>query len=96
MESVRIVAEMDIKPEDLESARLLLKELAAASRAEAGNISYIVTEDIKRPGHILILEDWKSRDAINEHNNTSHFQNFQKAIAPSVLKNSVTTLRRLF
>lgn len=96
MNSIRIVAEMQIKPEDLDSARKLLKDMAAASQAEAGNIAYVITEDTSKPGHIMILEEWQSPEAISEHNETRHFRDFQKAIAPSVQKSTVTTLKRLY
>lgn len=96
MDSIRIVAELRIKPESLPEARELLKNLAAGSQAEAGNLAYLVTEDTKAPGHFFILEEWKSPEAITGHNATPHFREFQKRIRPAVENNSVTTLKRVF
>ncbi len=95
MDSVRIVAETIVRPEFLEAARSLFQSLAKGSQAEAGNISYIVTEDVKKPGHFFIIEEWQSPEAIAGHNKMPHFLDFQKKIAPAVEKRSVTTLRRV-
>lgn len=96
MDKIRIVAEMHIKPDALEEARSLLQDMASASQAEEGNLAYMITEDSKDPRHIFILEEWKSTDAITDHNKANHFRKFQKEIAPFVEVGSVTTLQRLF
>lgn len=95
MESLKIVAEMKIRPENLEEAKKLIREVVTASQAESGNISYIATEDTKNAAHIFILEEWKSEDAIASHNETQHFKNFMKAIEPYILDASITTLKSL-
>ncbi len=37
------------------------------TKAEPGNITYILTEDIKNPGHFWFFETYKDQAAVNAH-----------------------------
>ena len=57
-----------------------LKNWSKASRAEEGNISYDLHQEIGKPNRFVFVESWKSQAAIDEHNASEHFQNFVKSI----------------
>lgn len=54
----------------------LAENVTNSSQAEDGNISYKYYEDPVRANHFLFLEKWKDGNAIQEHEETSHFKNF--------------------
>jgi quinol monooxygenase YgiN len=61
----------------------LLAQYRDASRKEGGNLRIDVLHDIARPDRFAILEVWKDKAALDEHENaasTSHFHDSLKAI----------------
>lgn len=50
------------------------QELIEKSRAEEGNISYSLFEDINDENIVAFIEEWKDLKAIEFHNNTEHFK----------------------
>ena len=80
MSSIQIVALVTVKPEYTEALAAQFKELVKASRAEEGNISYDLHQEIGKPNRFVFVESWKSQAAIDEHNASEHFQNFVKSI----------------
>lgn len=80
MSGIKIVALVTVKPEYTETLATQFKELVKASRAEAGNISYDLHQEIGNPNRFVFVENWKSQVAIDEHNASEHFQGFVKAI----------------
>lgn len=80
MSKICILAEAILKPGVKEELMPVFTELVNGSRAEAGNISYDMTQDPKNPQRIFFVEKWISDKAIEEHNASPHFQNFLKAI----------------
>ena len=80
MSGIKIVALVTVKPEYTETLAAQFKALVKASRAEAGNISYDLHQEIGNPNRFVFVENWKSQAAIDEHNASEHFQGFVKAI----------------
>jgi quinol monooxygenase YgiN len=68
-----IVAKSNLKPGNAEIFKATAKPLIDGSRAEAGNISYDLFEDVKNPNVLTFIEKWKDDAAIEFHNNTPHF-----------------------
>nr|WP_320021794.1 putative quinol monooxygenase [uncultured Draconibacterium sp.] len=57
-----------------ESAFLeLVEELGEVSRAEAGNIEYVLHKKVDDPLTYCLIEKWKDQAAIDFHNNSLHF-----------------------
>ncbi|GGG46808.1 putative quinol monooxygenase [Bizionia arctica] len=73
MSKLKIIATIIAKPKFKEDVLNMLKTVTDATRKEEGNISYILHEDINNSLKILILEEWKSQEAIDFHNQTEHF-----------------------
>lgn len=96
MNEIRIVAELEVKPELREGLLPVLRELVEKSRAEEANLGYDLTEDLKKPGHFFVIERWASAGGIEKHNASPHFQAFAAAVRDKAEKLSVTELRTLF
>jgi quinol monooxygenase YgiN len=96
MSEIRIVAELEIKAELLESVLPLLRNLVEGSRAEPGNKMYDLTEDLKKPGHFFIIETWVSEEAIAAHNATPHYKAFSAVVPGKADKRIVTKLKNVF
>ena len=96
MEKVHIVAEIEIMQAYREGLVPVLQALVEGSRSESGNNRYDLTEDIDRPGHFFVIEEWQSGKAVEEHNASPHFQAFVSAVEGKTEKLRVTTVKHLF
>ena len=59
--------------------------LAAASRAEAGCISYRLYEDTEIENDFMFVEEWESEEALQQHFATSHIAEFMRAVPAAVV-----------
>lgn len=74
MSAIAIVAKIVVKPESYDAAIALFNELVPASRAEKGNIQYDLHQDTQDKNCFVVIENWASQAAIDEHNATPHFK----------------------
>lgn len=51
----------------------IAQELITESNNEEGCISYDLYEDINDTNVVTFIEEWKSKEAIEIHNNSEHF-----------------------
>jgi len=96
MDTIQIVAEIEIKQAYRDELIPVFQALVTGSRSEPGNKRYDLTEDIARSGHFFVLEEWLSAKAIEEHNVTPHFQNFIAKIAGKAEKVDITKVKSVF
>lgn len=94
--SIRIVAELELKPEFKAQLMPVFKELVEKSRAEAACISYDFTESLEKPAHFFVIENWADAAGIEKHGATPHFQTFAKAIDGKANKLVITQLKDVF
>lgn len=73
-----VVATYTAKPETADQVAELLPALAAASRQEAGNISYSVARDLEHPQVFTIVEVYEDADAFTAHRESAHFASIGK------------------
>ena len=59
---IKIVAEWFVKPESREKFLELCEEIVEGTRAEEGNISYELHENIADPNHLTFIEEWKDQE----------------------------------
>lgn len=78
---IKIVAKNTLKEGQKENFIKTAKELIEKSRAEEGNISYTLCEDIKNPDILTFIEEWKDMEAIAVHNDTEHFKKIVPMLA---------------
>ena len=96
MSDIRIVAELEVKPEHVKELMPVLKELVEKSRAEAANNGYDLTVSLENPGHFFVIERWASAEGIDKHGSTPHFQAFVAAVKDKALKLNITKLKDAF
>lgn len=85
---IKIIAKNIIKDGEKEN----FKELIEKSRAEEGNISYGLYEDIENLNVLTFIEEWKDMDAVNFHNSTEHFKRIVPMLAEFREGNSEVSL----
>jgi quinol monooxygenase YgiN len=73
---VKLIARLNAKPGQEELLTSALRELVGPSREEAGCILYDVCAVKDEPGKLLVLEEWESQEALDEHMQTPHFKAF--------------------
>ncbi|BAV06466.1 Quinol monooxygenase YgiN [Filimonas lacunae] len=74
MSSLKIVAKFKVKPANREEVIASLLKCVVASRAEDGNVFYDLTESVSDSSILVMIEEWKSQEAIDFHNTTPHFK----------------------
>ena len=79
MSPIHIIVHVDINKENQETCLPLFEELSIASRAEEGNVYYEFIH--VKDDSFLILELWKSQDAVDIHNNSPHFTSIVPQVA---------------
>ena len=81
MNTLKIVAIATLKDSAFQSDfEQALKAVVEGTNTEEGNIAYEAHQDINNPLVYIIIEAWKSQEAINFHNETTHFKAFVAAI----------------
>ena len=87
-----IVAKNYIAEGKADEFKALTKPLIAASRKEDGCISYSLFEDIHDKNILTFIEEWKSEEDIQIHNNTPHFTSIVPTLGPLTAKPSDVNL----
>ncbi|MFD2617235.1 putative quinol monooxygenase [Terrilactibacillus laevilacticus] len=65
-----------VSPAQREGFLVETKPLIAGSKAEVGNISYNLFEDVSDPNTFIMVEEWKDEEAVHIHNQEPHFRAF--------------------
>src|SRR5262245_15760087 len=80
--AVFVVTHVDVIPPRKDDSLPLLKQLAADSRAEAGNLRFDVVQQVNRPNHFTVVEAWKDRAAFDAHGMTPQTRKFREQLGP--------------
>jgi len=73
-----IHANITIKPDKVEAFLVEAEGLVSASQAEPGCIRYTLMRDLHQAHLFTMVEEWKDEQAVQEHNQSAHFQKFVK------------------
>jgi quinol monooxygenase YgiN len=71
-----IAASVEIQPDKADQFRQFAEGLVSSSRAETGNISYTMYEDVKEKNKFFFFEEWKDQAAVDTHFAAPHFKDF--------------------
>ena len=96
MNTLKIIAKVVVKKEYQKELEETLKTIVDGSRSEEGNISYDLHQNTNNPLEYIIIEVWKSEDAINYHNQTPHFLEFKRNIDNKVESVSIDILKTTY
>jgi quinol monooxygenase YgiN len=83
--AVHIVTYIEAAPASAQQNAALLKQLADASRKEAGVLRFEVLARAGRAGHFAIVESWKDKAAADAHAAAATTKQFNEKLAPSLL-----------
>lgn len=70
---VKVVAQNFVKEDKLDEAIKLYEELVALTRKETGCIKYEMYQDEKDSTILTMIEEWETREALDNHLNSEHF-----------------------
>jgi len=76
------VTYFEVAPSGAPTVTNLLKEVAAASRKEAGNLRYEVLAQIDRPNQFAILEAWSDLKVAEAHASGTAMKQFRDKLKP--------------
>lgn len=95
MNELKIVATITIKEGFRDELMTIFKNVIDSTRKEPGNISYVLHQDVKDNNKYIIFEEWKSLDAIDLHNESSHFKAFVQAIEGKIEGLDITVMKEV-
>lgn len=81
-----------IRPDQLERAKDIFRDMVERSREEPGCITYDFFESITNPNVMMLFQEWESMDTINAHFATEHMESFLSQL-PELLEGEVVTHR---
>lgn len=88
----QVVVRYTVKPEEVETVLGLLGEMAVATRAEEGNISYDFFRGVEEPDQIVILERYVDAAGFAAHREYEHIERLGAAqIIPRLASRSIQT-----
>jgi quinol monooxygenase YgiN len=70
---LKVVAKNYVDLNHLDEILTLCKELVELTRLEKGCIGYGVYKDADHPELLTMIEEWKSREDLEEHLHSEHF-----------------------
>jgi quinol monooxygenase YgiN len=77
-----VVTHVDAIPPQKDSAVAALKQLAADSHKQSGNLRFDVWQQADRPNHFTLVESWGSRGSFDLHQMQRHTRDFRAKLAP--------------
>ena len=92
MPELQVIARYTLAPANEDEVLALLPQLAEASRAEPGNVSFVAYRRLDDDREIVLLERYASRDAFAAHRESTHFNDLVLGrIAPRLESRVVET-----
>jgi quinol monooxygenase YgiN len=77
-----VITYLEVAPSAQAEAARLLREVAVASRKEAGNLRFEVLQRIERPAHFAIIEAWADSKAFESHGGNAATKTFRDKLKP--------------
>ncbi|MDL2215285.1 antibiotic biosynthesis monooxygenase [Dysgonomonas sp. OttesenSCG-928-M03] len=96
MTELRIIATIVVKAEYKKEVLLAIHNVVDETRKEEGNISYELHENVNNHLEYTIFEVWKSQEAIDLHNASTHFDEFKKAIDGKIDGLKIDVIRKVY
>jgi quinol monooxygenase YgiN len=89
---IDLQAYMEVKPDRRDEFLEKVQDIIIGSRAEEGNVSYVLYEEAGNTNRFVMLEEWKDQAAIDAHNQAPHFLKFMED-AKSILAGPISVKR---
>lgn len=92
---IYIIAKIVVKQAALDAIKPIFKELVNKSQGEQGCIQYDLHQSLTEQNVFFMYECWKDEAAIQQHNNSAHFQQFKQHAGEYVENLEISTLEKL-
>lgn len=89
---IKIIAKILVKDDAIEQFQKEAGELIEKSRAEEGNVSYTLNQNVDDPCEHVFMEIWKDDEAIQKHNASEHFTGIFPKLAALAKEDPVVDL----
>ena len=76
------VTYLEVAPASEGEAVNLIKQVAAASRKEAGNVRFDVVQHTMRANHYTVVEGWQNLQAFDAHVAAAHTKQYRDSLQP--------------
>jgi len=73
---ITVIAKLPIKEGKMEEALGEFKELMSKVAKEEGTVLYSLNKEKSNPNTLVVVEQYKDKDAFNLHSSTPHFKEF--------------------
>jgi quinol monooxygenase YgiN len=80
-DTVYVATYVEVMPNAVAPASVLLRRYRDASRAEAGNLRFDVLAEIARPNRFVIVEAWSDKTALSAHTQSAGTVQFREQLA---------------
>ena len=77
---VYVIAHVDVTPNP--QVPVILRQLAEASRQEAGNLRFDVLVHTMRSNHFTVIEAWRNQQALDAHVAAAHTKQYRDVLQP--------------
>lgn len=77
---------LDVKADKRKEFLGFMADMVEKSRAESGCIFYTLFEEVEAENQFAIIEKWQDQKAVDQHNETMHFQSFVDKINDYLMK----------
>ncbi len=71
-----------------DEVRELMRTTQAHARAQPGCVSYVFAETVDDPGHYVVLQQWRDREALDAHYRSQEFARYQAGIGAWLVRAS--------
>jgi quinol monooxygenase YgiN len=71
-----------------EQVRELMRVTQGRVRGQPGCLSFTFAESLDDPGHFLVVEQWRDKEALDEHYRSQAFADYQAEIAEQLVRTS--------
>ncbi|MBY0007505.1 MULTISPECIES: putative quinol monooxygenase [Priestia] len=95
MSEIIINAILQAKPGKEEELRSELVKVIEPSREEKGCIQYTLHQDTDKAGTFVFYEKWKSKEDVEAHIETPHYQQYRQQTEPLIESRAVHRLQEV-
>ena len=92
---IMVRSQFVVNPEKINEFVDIASEVAAFANGKDNPVLYRFFQNIEQPERFVLVEQWSNTDAIAEHKNTAHAQNFQNNIAELISEPVQSRIYRL-
>jgi quinol monooxygenase YgiN len=75
-----------------EQARELMRATQDSARTEPGCLYYAFAETLDDPGHFVVVQRWRDREAVAAHYRSPTFADYQARVEPLLVRDSELSL----